>query len=141
MANAWRICQQMGITLHSWKKDAHPRILPPKHTWARKAIVEAAERGERAGEPEHVYDCLSLFLSSTINSAQMYGDTISGVSRWMLKSGVNTRNIGAVKASFKEIDLSTIRATVVHYGFDQRSQQIALLIAGEMEPEIQRIVA
>lgn len=138
MANAWRICHAMGVTLHS-KKDRHPQILPPKHTWARKTIKDVAEEGERAGDPEHIYNVLSLFMTSEVNKTQLHGECIYGVSRWALAARVTSADIAFIAPAFADVDLKVIRDLVHLYRIPHRPPQIALLVAGAMHEAMEAI--
>lgn len=134
MPNAHRITQEMGIRLHG-RKDPYPatEYLPPRHTWARKTIYDAAVAGEREGMPEHVYDVLGVFLINEANQTQMFGDAISGVSKWMLRHRITTEEVAFMKDAFAELDIKTIREAVKHYRITPRSPQIAFLVADRME--------
>lgn len=125
----------MGITLHS-RKDKHPVVLPPKHTWARKTIKDVAEAGERAGNPDHIYDVLGMFMTTPVNRTQLHGETIYGVSKWMLSTGITTHEVPFLTPAFADVDLKMIRETVAMYRIPIRPPQIALLIAGVMHDAV-----
>ena len=122
----------MGITLHT-RRDRHPGALPPRQTWSRQAIYDAARAGEGAGHPNHIFDLLMLLTASEATSSQLYGDVILGTSHWMLKHGIEGPVAMQIKPKFARLDIGAIRQTVRHYKIDKRQYQIAMLIAAEME--------
>lgn len=134
MPNRHRIAQAVGITLHT-RSDPHPCAgeLPPKHTWSGKTIFDVAVAGEKRGLPEHIYDVLGVFLLNDVNRTQLYGDAISGVSRWMLRQRIRTEEMTYLRTAFEELDMRLIRQSVHHHGIPQRSPQIAFLVADHME--------
>lgn len=134
MPNRWRIAQTMGITLHT-SKDPHPCAgeLPPRHTWSGKTIFDVAAAGEKQDMPEHVYDVLGVFLLNETNKTQLYGDAISGVSRWMLRHRVRTEEVAFLRSAFEDMDMRLIRQAVRHHGIAPVSPQIAFLVADHME--------
>lgn len=134
MANAHRICQSLGIRLHA-RHDPHPGKdrLPPKHTWARQAIKLVAESGEKTGNPNMIYDVLSVFLASEDNSRCLRGDMISGVAEWFKAHGVSGAEASLLLPMFRTLDLATIWQAVEHHGIPRKSAQIAFLVASQME--------
>lgn len=153
MPNAHRIYREMGITLHT-KRHMHPGLLPSKHTWARQAIRLVANQSEPritrtetgrtivrpAKAPEsHVYDVLTLFLGSDHNSTQLYGDAILGVSEWLISQKVKSDEIPFLIDPFSMIKLADLREAVRHYQIPRKPQQLAFLIAAEMEEALENI--
>lgn len=138
MANAWRICEEMGIQIVS-RKNGWAGELQARQTRSRATIKEIAEAGEAIGYPEMVYDVLGLFLASEANACQLYGETIQGVARWVLAARLRTADIPFVRPAFAEIDLAMIREAVQHHRIQNRPPQIGLMVAGLMEEAVAAI--
>ena len=138
MASAWRVCEEMGIQIVA-KRHFKAGPLEPRQTRSRAAIKEIAETGAEIGYPELVYDVLGLFLTSETNERQLYGEVIHGVAKWVQAANLRTADIPFVRPAFSEVDLGLIRETVMHHRILNRPPQIALLVAGMMEPALEKI--
>jgi len=141
LPNSHRIAEQCGIILHGRRGKRHPRTdeLPERHTWSRRAILEAARHGEGVNLPDHVFDVLGLIISTPHNSTQLFGDTISGVSKWALRNRITTEEVTFLRPAFDQVDLKLIRSTVSHHKIDVRPPQIGFLVAAEMEEALQEL--
>lgn len=138
MANSWKICAEMGISIVP-KRTHSNGPLAPRQTRSRRTIREVAEAGEAISYPELVYDVLGLFLASDKNSCQLYGETIQGVSRWVVASRLRTADIPFIRPAFSEIDLGFVRESVMHYRIQNRPPQIGFMVSGLMEPALEQI--
>lgn len=140
MPNAHRIARECGITLHG-RKSLHPGgdRLPARHTWSRKAIHDAALAGERIDLSEHAYDVLTLFVADDDNATQLFGDAITGVSKWALRNRITTEEMAFIRVPFAGLDIHLMRAAVLHHRIDQRAPQIGLLVAAEMDQHLKEL--
>lgn len=116
-------------------------MLPARHTWSRRAILEAARHGEANNLPDHPYDVLGLIIATPENSTQLFGDTIAGVSKWALKNRITTEEITFLRPAFDQVDLRTIRAAVLHHRINDRPPQMAFLVAAEMDDALRELRA
>lgn len=138
MPNAHKICKEMGIKLHG-RKTKHRGFLMPKECFSPKTIYEVAIRGEKAGHDNHIYDCLKLFLSSEANSCQLYGYVINGVSKWLLTNGVSTDEIYELVKDFRDIEIQTVKDSVLFYRVDNRPSCVSYDISRLMEENLERV--
>ena len=140
MADAHKICQEMGIRVHG-RATTHPKsnVLPARHTWARKTVRLIAERGERLGRPDHVYDVLTLLTTSGNGEIMLFSDVMDGVSKWALKNNLSSHEVPFLSGPWSNVDLHAIRSAVVYHRIEQRAAQVAFLIAAEMEDAIKEL--
>lgn len=138
MANAWRICSEMGIEIVP-RSRKYEGPLRPRQTRSRATIKDVAETGNRIGYPDLVYDVLGLFLASPANERQLYGENIQGVARWLQSANLGTADVPFIRPAFSEIDMGWVRQSVLHYCIPMRAPQIAFVLASLMEPALEQI--
>lgn len=138
VANAWRICSEMGIEIVA-KRHFRAGPLGGRQTRSRAAIKEVAEAGDSIGYPDLIYDVLGLFLTSQANERQLYGENIHGVARWLQSANLRTADIPFIRPAFADLDMGMVRESVMHYRIPMRAPQIAFMLAGLMEPALEQI--
>lgn len=171
MPNAHKICRELGIKLHArgdkhpgklpakttWSRQAiidvakagirldintEVRRRSPQTSIARDAIVKAVRSKYVGGvEHDHVYNTLTLLLSSEKTNNQLYGDVILGVSHWALANSVKSEEVPFLSESFGELDIEAIRDMVHHFTIPNRPYQIALLVSEDMENAVKEMRA